>query len=330
MLEHLSPDNVKVTITIDDIRLKTILKINQTLKFTKKSFFHTFLGFTQSHSYNLNNIDGFYQLIAGSYKSDKPINITGVDKVHSKCDCIAASIVNGVREPLLYSFGLSTPPGHKTYKTSRILLFKKVNNSVLFHINFYLEDDGHKPVDFNNEVASFTCQLIEKMVKKMNLNIIRPKNETDVVLLSITKNCETFILQTHTKPQETLKFRLNKSRITFHFNPPISIERSWRTGLTSLEIYNSIFNITQQNIKFELYTDTFDEFPFPELKDELEETLSISDITPQHLQHEKIDPRIIETYKKFRSKKSITDGYNTLLRVMLDHHLEILKVILEV
>ena len=37
----------------------------------------------------------------------------------------------------------------------------------------------------------------------MNLNMIRPKNETEDFLLSITKFCETLIEQTHTKPQET-------------------------------------------------------------------------------------------------------------------------------
>ena len=48
-------------------------------------------------------------MIAGSYKSDKPINITGIDKIHLKCDCIQGSIVNGIREPILYSFALSSP-----------------------------------------------------------------------------------------------------------------------------------------------------------------------------------------------------------------------------
>ena len=52
-------DNVKTNITIDDIRLKSILKINQTLIFTEKSFFYTILGFTQSRSYPLDDIDGF-------------------------------------------------------------------------------------------------------------------------------------------------------------------------------------------------------------------------------------------------------------------------------
>ena len=155
------PNNLKISITIDDIRLKSNLKINQTLIFTEKSFFYKILGFTQSRSYPLDDIDGFYQLIPGSYKSHKPINITGIDKVHIKCDCIQGSIVNGVREPILYSFALSSPPGHKIYKEPRIKLFKNVNKSVLSHINFYIEDDDHKPVDFNGETISFTCQLIK-------------------------------------------------------------------------------------------------------------------------------------------------------------------------
>ena len=161
ILKYFLPNNVKVNITIDDIRLKSNLKINQTLIFTEKSFFYTILGFTQSHSYPLDDIDGFYQLIAGSYKSDKPINITGIDKVHLKCDCIQGSIINGVRESILYSFALSSPPCHKIYKEPKVKLFKKINKSVLSHITFFFEHDDHKAVDFNGETVSFTCQLIK-------------------------------------------------------------------------------------------------------------------------------------------------------------------------
>ena len=153
---------MKVNITIDDVRLKSNLKTNQTLIFTEKSFFYTILGFTRSRSYPLDDIDGFYQLIAGSYKSDRPINITGIDKIHLKWDCINGSIVNGVREPILYSFALSSPPEHKIYKEPRIKLFKKLNKSVLSHITFCLQDDDYKPLDFNKETVSFTCQLIKK------------------------------------------------------------------------------------------------------------------------------------------------------------------------
>ena len=160
-LKNILPTNVKIDVTIDERKYKTDLKINQTLIFTNKSFFYTILGFTQSHSYPLEDIEGFYQLIAGSYKSERPINITGIDKVHLKCDCVDGSIVNGTREPILYSFALDQPPGHKIYKEPKVKLFKKINKRVLSHITFYLEDDDYKPVDFNNEIISFTCQLIK-------------------------------------------------------------------------------------------------------------------------------------------------------------------------
>ena len=110
-LKNILPDNVKINVTIDEKKFKSNLKINQTLIFTKKSFFYTFLGFTESHSYPLDDIDGFYQLISGFYEGNKPINITSIDKVHLKCDCIDGSIVNGIREPILYSFALDQPPG---------------------------------------------------------------------------------------------------------------------------------------------------------------------------------------------------------------------------
>ena len=76
----------------------------------------------------------------------------------------------------------------------------------------------------------------------MNLNKIRPKNETDDLLLSITKNCETLIKQTHRKAEETLEFKLIKSKETFHYNPPLEVKEHWMIGLRNLEVYNSIYN----------------------------------------------------------------------------------------
>ena len=83
--------------------------------------------------------------------------------------------------------------------------------------------------------------------------MIRPKNETEDLLLSITKNCETLIEQTHTKPQETLEFKMIKPRETFQFKPPIQVKGDWMIGLVDLEVYNSIYNKTEENNKFELY-----------------------------------------------------------------------------
>ena len=100
-------------------------------------------------------------MIPGPYKSDRPINITGIDKSHLKCYCNNGSIVNGIRDPILYSFGLSSPPVHKKYKEPRVKLFKKINKPVLSPISFYFEDDDCKPVDFHGKTISFTCQLFK-------------------------------------------------------------------------------------------------------------------------------------------------------------------------
>ena len=80
---------------------------------TRNFFFCTVLGFTQSHLGSSNvPPDRYIQMIAGTYKTDKLINITGNDKIHLKVGCFIGGFVNGVREPILDSFGLSSPPGH--------------------------------------------------------------------------------------------------------------------------------------------------------------------------------------------------------------------------
>ena len=67
--------------------------------------------------------------------------------------------------------------------------------------------------------------------------------------------------------EETLEFKMNKSRETFHFSQRIQIQGNWMIGLTDLEVYNSIFNITEENNKFEIYRDTPTKFQFLDLKD---------------------------------------------------------------
>ena len=96
----------------------------------------------------------------------------------------------------------------------------------------------------------------------MNLNMVQPKNETENLLLSITKNCETLIEQTYRKAEETLEYKMIKPRGTFHFKPPIQVKGDWLLGLVDLEVYNFIFKKTEENNKFELYRDTSDKFGF--------------------------------------------------------------------
>ena len=133
--------------------------------------------------------------------------------------------------------------------------------------------------------------------------MIQPENETQDFLLSITKNCELLIEQTHREAEETLEFKLIKPRETFHFIPPIHIKGEWMIGLTSLEVYNSIFKTTEENKKFELYRDSSNKFEFLELKDELEKILNISHITQEHREDEIIGTRNTDDFIKLSTEK---------------------------
>ena len=152
---------MKESFTIDDFGSKSNLQFIQTLITFEKSLFYKIIGFTQSLLGVLGDIDEIFQLIPGGYKSDKPVNFTGMDKTHLKYDCINGSIVNGIREPIFFSFPLDQPARHKIQKEPGIELFKNVNEPILPHISFYLEDNNHKSIDFNGETISFTCQLIK-------------------------------------------------------------------------------------------------------------------------------------------------------------------------
>ena len=181
----------------------------------------------------------------------------------------------------------------------------------------------------------------------MNLNMIKPKNETEDLLLSITKNCEMINKQTHRKPEEILGFKMTKPKETFHFKPPIPIEGSWMIGLTDLEVYSSIFNITEENNKFELY-----KFPdekaggisYTRVRDEIKKDLDISDITATDLQDDIIGPINIEEYKEQVIKgmkdeqymiilstytRSVFQGFESFLRTQIDLVEDDIKLVLD-
>ena len=82
--------------------------------------------------------------------------------------------------------------------------------------------------------------------------MIKPENETEDSLLSITKYCERLVHQTHRRTAETLEFKMIEPREIFYFKPPIQVKGDWMVGLVDIEVYNSIFNITEENNKFKL------------------------------------------------------------------------------
>ena len=94
----------EILIRLDDITRKTKLVVRSgiiPIRFDEKSFFSTILGFTPGWDYKHYN----------QYLSQKFLNLSSTNKIHLKCDCIDGSVVNGIREPILFSFVLDKPSG---------------------------------------------------------------------------------------------------------------------------------------------------------------------------------------------------------------------------
>ena len=95
------------------------------LRFDEKSFFNTILGFSPHWDYkNIASYDG-------EYYSEKNRDLGMTIKIHLKCDIIDGSVINGIRQPILFSLVLDKPPGYKLFATLKQYTTKK--NKIIFN-----------------------------------------------------------------------------------------------------------------------------------------------------------------------------------------------------
>ena len=78
-----------------------------------------------------------------------------------KGDVFDGPVVNGLREPTLFSFVLDTPPGYKVFCEPDTIHYENTKKSVLNTTTLYLEDNNNEEVDINGETLSFTLQMIK-------------------------------------------------------------------------------------------------------------------------------------------------------------------------
>ena len=86
----ITDSDFKINIQADAISMKSVLTTSNPIHFNSE--LNKVLGFTLT------------DYPSGTHTSEKPVMITTTDKVHLKCDCVDGSIVNGIREQILFSF----------------------------------------------------------------------------------------------------------------------------------------------------------------------------------------------------------------------------------
>ena len=92
-------------------------------------------------------------------------------------------------------------------------------------------------------------------------------------------------------------------------------------GLTDLEVYNSIFNITEENNNLQLYKfpdEQIGGIPYEKVRDEIEKDLDISDITATDLHDEIVGPFFIKEFRKQVTKRMKDDKYMLILSMYVD------------
>ena len=86
----------------------------------------------------------------------------------------------------------------------------------------------------------------------MDLSTFVTYDKKESLLLSIAKSSQEIVENTHSKPQETLEFKMTKQKEPFSFDVPLILEEKWMMGVTSLEVYNTVYNITEKNNKLQI------------------------------------------------------------------------------
>ena len=71
-------------------------------------------------------------------------------------------------------------------------------------------------------------------------------------MLSIAKSNLDIVENTLSKPRETLEFKMNKQKESFSFDIPLELPENWTMGVTSLEVYNTVYNLTEKNNKLKI------------------------------------------------------------------------------
>ena len=144
----------------------------------------------------------------------------------------------------------------------------------------------------------------------MDLSNFVTYDKKESLLLSIAKSNLDIVENTPSKPQKTLKFKMNKQKESFSFDIPLDLPEQWMMGVASLEVYNTVYNITEKNNRLKIL-----------LKDEQLKSLNVDTQLVMNVEYlykafdniEKINYFIVDSYSK--NKKLIKKDFDHLKKI---------------
>ena len=145
----------------------------------------------------------------------------------------------------------------------------------------------------------------------MDLSTFVTYDKKESLLLNIAKSNLDIVENTLSKPQETLEFKMNKQKESFSFEIPLELPEKWMMGVTSLEVYNTVYSITEKNNKFKFF-----------LKDEQLKSLNVDTQLVMNVEYlykafdniEKTNNFIVDSF--FKNKKLIKKDFDQLKKII--------------
>ena len=157
----------------------------------------------------------------------------------------------------------------------------------------------------------------------MDLSTFVTYDKKEYLLLSIANSNQEIVENTHSKPQETLEFKKIKQKEFFSFDVLLELPEKWMMGVTSLEVYNTVYNITNSNNKLEI---VLNDQQLKELNLDSELLVFVEDfyksyfVTPYKYYEflEKVNKLITNSYSKKKKLTRVSFTYLTKIIVSLN------------
>lgn len=115
-----------------------------------------------NHNQSLNKLLGFRKDIiegAGEHEGENIVDILSVNSILVNCDIIEGSYLNGMQEPVLYSFFPDVPPGYKMNEKPNTVIYLPVTIPTINSIHIWLTDQNHKPLNLRGETITIRLHL---------------------------------------------------------------------------------------------------------------------------------------------------------------------------
>ena len=110
---------------------------------------------------SIGSLLGFRKVLyrAGTYTSQKIVDIMGFNTINIHCNIISGAKDNGKDTDILYTFNLTEPTGYLINIIPTNILYQNVTKDRIEYIEFHFKDEHGRPIDFNGNVLSSTLHL---------------------------------------------------------------------------------------------------------------------------------------------------------------------------